>query len=119
MDPTENSIISSNGDAYEKRETREGSPLSYVGEKLGMAVEASHTVLRLIESDPAFSALRGYEPGSSAFQAFHSATTAFLALYNMLGLIDDQHKFDLLRKLGTDDFRSWVEMVQREGSVKG
>ena len=119
MDPDDDAIIPPNGGAYEKRETRNGPPLGYVGEKLGMAVIAAHSVLRLIESDEATAQLRAYEPGSSAFQSFHSATTAFLALYNMLGLIDDQHKFDLLQKLGPDEFREWVERVQRVGSVRG
>lgn len=119
MDSIDDSISPPNGEAYEKVELRDGSPLSYVGEKLGMAVEFSHAVYQKLEIKGADNMLNEYGPRESAGAAFRYATTAFLALYNMLGLIDDQNKFKTLEKLSPDKFRTWIAMVQREGSIHG
>ena len=119
MNSIDDSITPPNGEAYEKVELRDGSPLSYVAEKLGRAVEFSHAVYQKLEFKGADNVPNEYEPRESAGAAFRYATTAYLALYNMLGLIDDQNKFKTLEKLSPDQFRAWIAMVQREGSIHG
>jgi hypothetical protein len=120
-----------NAGAYEKEEVRVGPPLDYVGAKLGMAVRYAHRTYREIAATvpddlPAPSWVEGSafsikDDGllSPAFAAFRSATTAFLALHNMLGLIQDQDKFEALLALKSSEFDAWVERIEREGSVTG
>ncbi len=120
-----------NAGAYEKREIRTGPPLDYIGEKLGMAVELAHrTYRRIKEYVPENFELPQNVHGtdlsvkrdallSSAFGTFRAATTAFLALHNMLGMIQDQDKFEALLDLEPEEFEAWIERVEREGSVTG
>lgn len=120
-----------NAGAYEKREVRTGPPLDYVGEKLGIAVKFSHRTYRRMRESvsddlPVLEAalgtggsVKGDALLSPAFITFRGATTAFLALYNMLGLIHDQDKFEALLELSSSEFDDWVDRIEREGSVTG
>ena len=120
-----------NAGAYEKREVRVGPPLDYVGEKLGVAMKFAHrTYQQIVEhvpgdltvpeglSENGFSVKRDAIL-SPAYTAFRGATTAFLALHNMLGVIQDQDKFEALLLLSTSEFDEWVDRIEREGSVTG
>jgi hypothetical protein len=120
-----------NAGAYERREIRDGTPLDYVGEKLGTAVKFAYRTYAHIEKyvpDDLAIPQRAEGTGfsvkvdgllSPAFTTFRAATTAFLALHNMLGLIQEQAKFDALLQLDSGEFDAWVERIEREGSVTG
>lgn len=102
-----------NADGYERREVRDGMPLEYVGEKLGRAVRAVHQQSRR--------ARHGVEPvqADSSDAAFYYTVTAFVALYNMLGLVADPDRIAQLLDLDEHEFDAWAENVEQQGSVTG
>lgn len=103
MDDISDLFREPNAGAYEKEEKRKGPPLGYVGEKLRRAVESAHGTYQAIDSNvpdnlPQPAKVRGSaystkQDGilSPAFSTFLFSLTAFLALYNMLGVIADQN----------------------------
>jgi len=110
-----------NAGAYEREELRIGPPLDYVGEKLRHAVEYAHQ---------AYQAIRNVDPGglsssdrqallSRTYGSFRSSLTAFLALYNMLGLLTEPKKVDALLDLEADALDEWLDRIVQEGSVTG
>ena len=100
-----------NASAYVVDEPRSGPPLSYVGEKLRGALQYAHRL--------ALSAHAQHDVKRDADATFRYALTAYLALYNMLGLMSDHRKVDALLELNDDEFEDWLTTVQREGSVSG
>lgn len=120
-----------NAGAYEKEETRKGPPLGYVGDKLRRAVESAHgmyqAIDRLVPDDlPQPANVRGSaystkQDGilSPAYTNFMYGLTAYLALYNMLGVIRDHQKIPALLGMGQDDFSAWLDGIESEGSVHG
>jgi hypothetical protein len=120
-----------NAGAYEKEETRKGLPLGYVGEKLRHAVVSAHETYQAIDRDvpenlpqPAKARGSAYSTKhdgilSPAYSAFIYSMTAFLALYNMLGIISDQEKIPALLAMNHEDLSAWLDGVEREGSVHG
>jgi hypothetical protein len=94
-----------NAGAYEKDEKRKGPPLGYVGEKLRRAVESAHDTYQAIDRDdpdnlpqPAKARGSAYSTKqdgilSPAYSTFIYSLTAFLALYNILGVISDHQKY--------------------------
>ena len=120
-----------NAGAYEKEETRKGPPLGYVGEKLRRAVEYAHETYQAIDRDvpenlpqPAKARGSAYSTKqdgilSPADSTFIYSLTAFLALYNMLGVISDQQKIPALLAVNHEDLSAWLDGVEREGSVHG
>lgn len=105
-----------NAGAYVRKETRVGPPLEYVGEKLAGAVEAAHQMYRAVDEA---GAPRGDPLRASAYETFRYALTAFLALYNMLGLLANQLKIDELLALDVRSFTEWLDDLAQEGSVSG
>lgn len=112
-----------NAGAYEVEETRAGPPLDYVGGKLRDALEYSHRLVRGMRHPPGLPTARaGLDMDAlrrDAEATFRYALTSYLALYNMLGLISDHRKVDALLELDGDALEGWLDMVQREGSVRG
>jgi hypothetical protein len=102
-----------NAGAYEAKETRVGPPLTYVGEKLRYSLEHAHRAARAMEEGATEAARR------DADAAFRYGVTAYLGLYNMLGMLIDHRKLDGLLELDGDAFEDWLDTVQREGSVHG
>ena len=102
-----------NAGAYEVEETRVGPPLTYVGEKLRYSLECTHRAVRALQASPEGEAQR------NADAAFRYGLTAYLGLYNMLGMILDHRKLDALLALDEDGLEEWLDTVQREGSVSG
>jgi len=102
-----------NAGAYEAEETRLGPPLAYVGEKLRCALEHSHSAARATKATGAEAAYR------EADASFRYGVTAYLGLFNMLGMLADHRKLDALLDLDSDSFEEWLATVQREGSVHG
>lgn len=114
-----------NAGAYEVEESRTGPPLTYVGEKLRYAVEHSHRLVRTLRchgisptgGDHGDAGPLEREPEQDAVGAFRYGLTAYLALYNMLGMILDHRKLDALLDLDEESLEGWLDTVQREGSV--
>ncbi|MDT8437316.1 MAG: hypothetical protein RRA92_11250 [Gemmatimonadota bacterium] len=102
-----------NAGAYEAKETRVGPPLAYVGEKLKSSLEHAHRAARASRESAA------EEMGRDADTAFRYGVTAFLGLYNMLGMLVDHRKLDALLELDGASFEQWLDTVEREGSVHG
>ena len=122
-----------NGPAYRTGEARVGPPLDYVGEKLRRGLECQHGVLcslrraaaleaampagrpaRDAAAPPSFEVL-----ATAARIAFDYQLTALLALYNMLGAKGEPEAVDRLAAMAPDEFRRWIDFVEREGSVTG
>jgi|SRR5208337_2165955 len=113
-----------NAGAYEKEETRKGPPLSYVGEKLRRAVESAHGTYQAINRDvpddlPQPARARGSQYStkqdgilSPAYSTFIYSLVAFLALYNILGVITDRHKIPTLLSMSHDDFTVWLDGIE-------
>lgn len=123
---------STNGPAYEKSEERNGPPLSYAGEKLRYSLENCHELLKGIgECVPDDLPLPSrYQEGapvsaksdllqSPASASFHYQITAFAALFNMLGVIKSNKDIDRLAQMSAQDFKKWLDFIEREGSVVG
>ncbi len=122
----DDNILQPNNGAYEKGEMRVGLPLSYIAEKLRGALASAHQVYRIINHsaqiarpDLTNSQLACQEPVASACVSFKYSLTAFLAMYNMLGMIADPNKVDSLLNCDQDEFAVWLNTVEREGSILG
>lgn len=120
-----------NGSAYEKEEIRVGAPLSYVAEKLRHALLCSHRANRRVAelvpnnlpkpepwSGPDLS-VRDELILSQTQSAFHYSLTAYLALINALGVINDPKKIQALSRLGSADLEDWLSRIERESSITG
>ena len=114
-----------NAGAYEVEESRMGPPLTYVGEKLRYSLEHAHRLARTMGTGSTSPAAGGREDSGAleatrdAVATFRYGLTAYLGLYNMLGMILDHRKLDALLDLDEDAFEEWLATVQREGSVSG
>jgi hypothetical protein len=120
-----------NAGVYRKTETRTGPPLDYVAEKLRSCLEMIHgtvwAVQRFVPDD--LPTLRGVTGAgfdakndgllSPAFSAFRHGVIACLALNNMLAAATDGGLFEHLLGLPSDQFREWLDSVDREGVVSG
>lgn len=102
-----------NAGAYEAEETRVGPPLTYVGEKLRYSLEHGHRAATATKVTGSEAAHR------EADASFRYGVTAYLGLYNMLGMMLDHRKLDALLDLDGAAFEEWLDTVQREGSVHG
>ena len=123
---------STNGPAYEKKESRNGPPLTYVGEKLRYGLEHCHDLLEGIEScvpdslplpdeykkDAPISAKQDLLK-SPAWTSFHYQVTAFAGLFNMLGVVKSSKDIERLAKMSDQEFKKWLDFIEREGSVLG
>lgn len=118
-----------NGSAYQKAEKRTGPPLDYVAEKLESSLVMIHNTIRSIremvpEDLPQSSAAIGSSYSvkqdglvSPAWSAFRYGLTAFLALQNMLALANDPKIFERLLGYTTEQFRDWLNNIDRRGLI--
>jgi hypothetical protein len=124
-------IPDSNGSAYTREERRNGPPLDYVGEKLRKAVESAHATYKAVvgfvprdlppepEFDPSAPSSAKFDIlAHNAYYALSYSLTAFLALYNMLGVVRDDYVEGIAAK-SRDELRIWLDLIEREGSVHG
>jgi len=124
-----------NAGAYEKEEFRKGPPLTYVGEKVRVALYHVHGLCRAVRNtastapsaDPALDNRSAVHNQSEligrADAAFYYALVSFLALYNSLGRLGDweeqEQKLRALRELSRESFDDWLDSIESEGSVTG
>ncbi len=108
-----------NDDAYEKTETRRGPPLDYVAEKLRNALKAMHSVIVLLRSPGLTDSERGQAPETMAVYAFRSQLVGYLALKNMLALVNNEDFFDRLEGHSREEFDEWLVRIDEQGSVTG
>jgi hypothetical protein len=119
-----------NGPGYEKRETRTGLPLEYVGEKLRRTVEYAYETARLeldvrssVEIGTADIDLTARELSAEAYRSaaatLRYAVHAYLALQNMLGLMNADDLLERLIRGTRDDLKAWLDTIQNEGSSIG
>jgi len=83
-------------------------PLSYVGEKLGSAIEELHRY-----------ALRHPQARDDLQAPMYYLLVAHLALHDMLGKANDQSLTKRLLNGGVEELQTWLRLVEREGDVKG
>lgn len=100
--------LDANGPAYTSRQDRHGVPLSYVGEKLGRAIEDLHRHAQRCQGGR--DDLRG---------AMYHLLVAYLGLHNMLGKANDHTLTDRLLEGGSQNLETWLRLVEREGDVHG
>jgi hypothetical protein len=94
--------LNANGPAYTSRQDRDGIPLSYVGEKLGLAIADLHRHARCCQGDR--DDLR---------------CTIYLGLHNMLGKANDRTLVDRLLDGSSEKLDTWLRLVEQEGDVHG
>ncbi len=120
-----------NDNAYETDEDRTGPPLNYVAEKIRHNLEATHSLIHDIQRRVPDDLCAG-EPSSgppvsvkeeylfpTAHYAFHSAVVGYLALKNMLALANENDLADRLLAYSRDEFKDWLDRIDRAGSVTG
>jgi hypothetical protein len=108
-----------NDGAYEKAELRTGPPLDYVAEKFRRSMELTHSLVDMLRTaqqmDP--------EPGSTmlfqAIGALKYQLTGYLALKNMLALVNDQGFFERIEKYSRNDFTDWLDRIDQQGTTTG
>jgi hypothetical protein len=100
--------LNANGAAYTSWQDRHGVPLSYVGEKLGRAIEDLHRHARRCQGGR--DDLRG---------ALLHLLVAYLGLHNMLGKANDHTLTDRLLDGSSENLGTWLRLVDREGDVYG
>jgi hypothetical protein len=106
-----NLITDHNGGAYEKEETRVGLPLDYVASKQRQSLENIHYIEKQFRSNKDDYFFMHY--------AFSSGIKAFLALYNMLALTNDNQLYDRLLAYTDDEFEGWLNNIEKHGCVNG
>lgn len=100
--------LNANGPAYTLRQDRDGVPLSYVGEKLGRAIEELHR-----------DAQRCRGEREELRSAMYYLLVAHLGLHNMLGKANDHTLADRLLNGSSQNLQTWLHLVEREGDVRG
>jgi hypothetical protein len=100
--------LSANGPAYTTRQERDGVPLSYVGEKLGHAMEELHRY-----------GLARPDERKALLPPMHYLAVAFLGLHNMLAKANDRTLADRLLNGSAEDLDAWLALIEREGDVEG
>lgn len=119
-----------NGPAYQRTETRTGPPLDYVAGKLRACLEAVHS-LHADAARHAVGCLPANRPPGSPYAvsaqdlecgthaALHYAVVAYLALNNMLALANSPDLVNQLLGMSRDEFKVWLDRIDREGLVTG
>ena len=118
MSEIDNLVGDSNNGAFRKNEIRNGPPLSYVAEKVRISIETIYSIYdkainRLPDSNEKTEII------SDSCYAFRNSIVAFLALYNMLALVENNDVYDDLLNSSRDELCGWLDVVEREGSLTG
>ncbi|HET8746785.1 MAG TPA: hypothetical protein VFM98_14355 [Ramlibacter sp.] len=100
--------LDANGPAYTSSQERHGIPLDYVGDKLGTAIEELHRF-----------ALKHPQHRGELIAPMYYMLVAHLGLHNMLAKANDRTLASRLLEGTSDDLRSWLAVIQREGDVAG
>jgi len=108
-----------NDNAYQKDELRTGPPLSYIAEKFRCSIEMTHYLLNSLNETSDIDAGQKDRMLFQARGAFRYQLTSYLALQNMLALANDQKVFGRMERLSSEDFRDWLDRLDRGGSVTG
>lgn len=119
MDDMEGMFRPPNDGAYEKKEQRTGPPLDYVAEKLRRSLEITHFLIISLNnlegpSQKELDPLLNQTSGALRYQL-----TSYLALKNMLALVNDNGFFERMENSSTEDFRDWLDRIDQQGSVLG
>jgi hypothetical protein len=100
--------LDANGSAYIACQEREGVPLTYVGEKLGRAIEELHRYAR------------DHPDQREQLQAtMYFLLVAHLALHNMLAKANDRSLAARMLAATDDELKAWLQVIEREGDVQG
>lgn len=83
-------------------------PLSYVGEKLGRAIEELHRC-----------AVRRPDRRDELLAPMYFLLVAHLGLHNMLAGADDRTFPARLLAASDDELQAWLRLIDREGDVAG
>jgi hypothetical protein len=100
--------LDANGPAYTSSQERHGVPLNYVGEKLGSAIEELH---RFAANHP--------QQRADLIAPMYYLLVAHLGLHNMLAKANDRTLASRLLQGTSDELRSWLAIIEREGDVAG
>ena len=100
--------LNANGPAYTSLQGRHGVPLDYVAEKLSSAIEALH----------GFGQQHAGER-EALLPAMHYLLVAHLGLNNMLAKANDHNLAPRLLNGSSKKLRTWLDLVGREGGVRG
>jgi hypothetical protein len=100
--------LDANGPAYTSLQERQGVPLTYVGEKLGRAIEELH---RYGRNHP--------DRHGELLPSMYFLLVAHLGLHNMLAKANDRSLAARLLKASDDELRAWLALIEREGDVAG
>ena len=102
-----------NDNAYEKEQVRTGPPLQYVAEKFRNSLTGLHDVLRdvrrLGDDDMTF----------KASYALRSGLVGYLALNNLLALVNEPGFAERIEGFSRNEFREWLDRIDQQGSVTG
>lgn len=100
--------LDANGPAYTSSQKRHGVPLDYVGEKLSSAIEELH---RFAANHP--------QQRADLIAPMYYLLVAHLGLHNMLAKANDRTLASRLLQGTSDELRSWLAVIEREGDVAG
>lgn len=100
--------LNANGPAYTSRQDRDGIPLSYVGEELGLAISDLHRHARNCQGER-----------DDLRCTMHHLLVAYLGLHNMLGKAHDRTLIDRLLDGSSENLDTWLCLIEREGDVHG
>ncbi|MBB5429837.1 hypothetical protein GCT19_41940 [Paraburkholderia sp. CNPSo 3155] len=100
--------LNANGPAYTSRQDRDGIPLSYVGEKLSLAIEDLHPHARRYQGER-----------DDLRCTMYRLLVAYLGLHNMLGKANDRTLVDRLLDGTSEKLDTWLRLIEREGDVHG
>jgi len=110
---------SPNDGAYEKEEVRSGPPLDYVAEKFRRSLELTHSLVNFAQGMAIADEEGKARMLSSAQGSLRYQLTGYLALKNMLALVNDEHFFDRMETCSASDFQDWLDRIDQQGSVLG
>lgn len=108
-----------NDGAYEKEEVRTGPPLSYVAEKSRRAVELTHCLIRKLKAMEGLDSEHKAGLLMLARGTLRYQMTGYLALNNLLALVNNQDFFERIEAYSEDDFNDWLDRIDQQGSVSG
>ncbi|MHC4539842.1 MAG: hypothetical protein ACYS74_08680 [Planctomycetota bacterium] len=108
-----------NDGAYEKEELRTGPPLDYVAEKFRRSMELIHSLIDTLRTAEQMDSAQESMMLSQARGSLRYQLTGYLALKNMLALVNDQGFFERMEKYSCNDFSDWLDRIDQRGMTTG